>query len=79
VASWSQRIRHHETFDTSAAHRRGRYSQGDCPEEGDYLTLPYGGQEHRYQVTFSNVNRDRPYVFVAPVVRDPLPAGMELP
>jgi hypothetical protein len=53
--------------------------RGDCPEEGDYLMLPYKGQEHRYQVTFSGVGYDRPENFTALVVRDPLPAGVELP
>jgi hypothetical protein len=59
---------------------RGKVSgRGDCPEEGDYLMLPYDGDEHRYQVTFSGVDYDRPYMFTALVVRDPRPAGVELP
>jgi hypothetical protein len=51
--------------------RRGRVvGVGDCPEEGDRLMLPYEGQELEYEVTFSKVDRDRPYVFEALVVRD---------
>jgi hypothetical protein len=53
--------------------------RGDCPEEGDYLMLPYEGQKFRYQVTFSSVDRERPENFEALVVRDPLPDGVELP
>ena len=53
--------------------------QGDCPEEGDYLVLPNDGQEARYQVTFADPDQDQPDTFVALVVRDPLPAGSELP
>jgi hypothetical protein len=34
--------------------RRGKvFGEGDCPEEGDYLTLTFEGQEYDdYQVTF---------------------------
>jgi hypothetical protein len=46
--------------------------RGDCPEEGDYLLLPYNDQESRYQVTFAEQYDDR---FLALVVLDPAPDG----
>jgi hypothetical protein len=51
--------------------RRGKVvGQGDCPEEGDRLTLTVDGQELAYEVTFSKVRRDQPHIFDALVVRD---------
>jgi hypothetical protein len=52
--------------------RRGKvFGEGDCPEEGGYLTLTFEGQEYDdYQVTFSHVDYERPYLFSALVVRD---------
>lgn len=66
-------------FEGSGGVRGKVVGRGDCPEEGDHLLLEYDGQERGYQVTFSKVDRDRPYIFEALVVRDPLPPGVELP